>query len=185
MCSLFFFLVFLTFATVGIPAAFAYCAAPLATNVVGHIRPSGSSPTADAFARRAATRIGFFILDVAATAPYLIGRRRKSGGKRVASGRVSVQRHVNIRPSFGACQLPCYPSLHLPLSLVAVIVYPFSFPPRHQAGLHGLHQPRLASCDGLPCSFLQRGAFKMRFTACSLTVAVVRLHLLLQLLRRT
>lgn len=69
--------VFLTFATVGIPAAFAYCAAPLATNVVGHIRPSGSSPTADAFARRAATRIGFFISDVAATAPYLIGRRRK------------------------------------------------------------------------------------------------------------
>lgn len=80
--------VFLTFATVGIPAAFAYCAAPLATNVVGHIRPSGSSPTADAFARRAATRIGFFISDVAATAPYLIGRRKKkvvgkSGGKRV------------------------------------------------------------------------------------------------------
>lgn len=75
--SLLFFFVFLTFATVGIPAAFAYCAAPLATNVVGHIRPSGSSPTADAFARRAATRIGFFISDVAATAPYLIGRRRK------------------------------------------------------------------------------------------------------------
>lgn len=72
-----FFFVFLTFATVGIPAAFAYCAAPLATNVVGHIRPSGSSPTADAFARRAATRIGFFISDVAATAPYLIGRRKK------------------------------------------------------------------------------------------------------------
>ena len=77
MCCLLFSFVFLTFATVGIPAAFAYCAAPLATNVVGHIRPSGSSPTADAFARRAATRIGFFISDVAATAPYLIGRRRK------------------------------------------------------------------------------------------------------------